>query len=140
NIGLKWRPRTTRAMFVLDENMLERHRRLLEAWRIHVSQVGVELARKGTLDENIIPLLHQLGRATFFTRDRDYYRPGLRHPRYCLVLLDVPLKQIPERIRRFLRHRSFRTWAQRKGAVIRVSEAGMSAWRLKARKVELVPW
>ena len=40
-------------------------------------------------DEDIIPLLHQLGSVTYFTLDRDYYQQHLCHLRYCLVWLDI---------------------------------------------------
>jgi hypothetical protein len=127
-------------MHVLDENIPEPERELLDAWRIRVRQVGVELARKGTSDENVLPLLHKLREVTFFTRDMDYYRRDWCHARYCLVILDVEESASAGMIRRFLRHRAFRTWAQRKGAVIRVSESGIRVWKLKAKKVELIPW
>jgi hypothetical protein len=54
--------------------------------------------------DEIIPLLHTLKRPTFFTRDHDYYKPYLRHPGYCLALLDVEFDEAAEYIRRFLRH------------------------------------
>ena len=98
-------------MFVLDENVPEPQRAFLEAWHIRVRQIGVELVRKGTLDENVIPVLHQLRGVTFFTRDQDYYRRDLCHPRYSLVFLEVRPKDFADTIRRFLRHRAFRTWA-----------------------------
>jgi hypothetical protein len=127
-------------MHVLDENFPRPQRALLERWRIHVRQVGFELARKGTLDENVLPVLHRLRRVTFFTRDEDYDQRDLRHPRYCLVFLDVDVNVMAERVRRFLRHRSFRTWAQRQGCVIRVCESGMFVWRPKAKQVEHIAW
>jgi hypothetical protein len=72
---------------------------------------------------------------TFFTRDKDYYRRDWCHARYCLVFLDVEESAAAETIRRFLRHRAFRTWAHRTGTVIRASESGMRVWRLKAKNV-----
>jgi hypothetical protein len=45
-----------------------------------------------------------------------------------------------ETIRRFLRHPAFRTWALRKGKVIRVAPAGMHVWQRHARELELIPW
>ncbi|MDE3077398.1 MAG: hypothetical protein KGJ86_18425 [Chloroflexota bacterium] len=76
-------------MNVLDESFLQDQRRLLAGWRIRVRQVGVELGRSGMKDDEIIPLLHQLRRPTFFSRDRDFYKPALRHPGYCLIWLEV---------------------------------------------------
>jgi hypothetical protein len=127
-------------MLVLDENLPDPERELLSAWRIRVRQLGVDLARKGTSDENVLPLLHELRGVTFFTRDVDYYRRDWCHARYCLVFLDVEPSASAEMIRRFLRHRAFRTWARRKGTVLRVSEGGLRVWRLKAKKVELISW
>lgn len=67
-------------MNVLDENIDEPQRQRLEARRIHVRQIGVELGRLGMKDRNeIIPLLHTLRRPTFFTRDCDFYHLELRH-------------------------------------------------------------
>jgi hypothetical protein len=82
-------------MHVLDENIPEPERDLLAAWGIRLRQVGVELARKGTSDENLLPLLHDLRQVTFFTRDLDFYRRDWCHARYCLVILDVQ-KPLPQ--------------------------------------------
>lgn len=41
--------------------------------------------------------------------DRDFSRPELCHLRYCLVYLDVKPDEAARYIRRFLRHKSFRT-------------------------------
>jgi hypothetical protein len=127
-------------MHVLDENIPEPERQQLAVWRIRVRQVGVELARKGTSDEHVLALLHELPGVTFFTRDLDYYRRDWCHARYCLVCLDAEESASAQMIRRLLRHRAFRTWAQRKGTVIRVSESGLRVWRLKAKKVEIIRW
>jgi hypothetical protein len=127
-------------MHVLDENIPEPEREHLAAWRIRVRQVGVDLARKGTSDENVLALLHELRGVTFFTRDLDYYRREWCHLRYCLVCLDVEESASAQTIRRFLRHRAFRTWAQRKGTVIRVSESALRVWKVKAKKVEIIRW
>jgi hypothetical protein len=76
------------------------------------------------LDENI-PSLLQLRRATLFTLDSGFYRRELCHPRYCLVCLDVHKEEAAAFIRRVLSHPEFATAAQRMGAVIRVSSAGL---------------
>ena len=44
-------------MNILDENIPKPQRELLEGRRISVRQVGVNIGRKGLLDEEIIPLL-----------------------------------------------------------------------------------
>jgi uncharacterized protein (DUF433 family) len=114
-------------MFILDENIgLEEKARLL-ARRLHVRQSGAEVGRMGMQDlEEIIPLLHSLGRLTFFTRDHDFYKPVLRHPQYCLVLLDVDMDEVAIYVRRFLRYPSFRTQARRMGKAIRVRPTSLS--------------
>ncbi len=53
-------------MNILDENIPKPQRELLEAWRIHVKQIGVNIGRKGMLDEEILPLLQRQRRPTFF--------------------------------------------------------------------------
>lgn len=91
-------------------------------------------------DDEIISLLHRLSRPTLFTRDRDFYHPELRHPRYCLVRLDVPRSESADYIRRLLRHPSFNTVAKRLGNVVRVSKGGLHAWRMNAEVEEMIGW
>ncbi|MGH9842196.1 MAG: hypothetical protein ACREEM_25880 [Blastocatellia bacterium] len=128
-------------MNVLDENIFEPQRRQLEAWKIHVRQIGVEIGRTGMDDrEEIIPLLHTLRRPTLFTRDRDFYDPWLRHPGYCLVFLEIKPDETAQFIRRFLRHSMFRNQAQRMGKVVRVHEDGIGFWQVKTDKSQEVAW
>ena len=63
-------------MLVLDENLPADQRQLLRKWRIRFRVVGVEIAESGAEDENLIPVLHSLPRPTFFTLDRNFYRPA----------------------------------------------------------------
>jgi hypothetical protein len=90
-------------------------------------------------DEETIALLHSLRRVTFFTRDRDFTDPRLRHADYCLVRLDCNQDDVAELIRRVLRHPELSTQAKRMGAVVRASEAGVRVWRPNA-PVQLLPW
>ena len=60
-------------MNVLDENLAEGQRLLLRRWRITTRQIGVDVGCRGMADEEIIPLLLELRRPTFFTRDADFY-------------------------------------------------------------------
>jgi predicted nuclease of predicted toxin-antitoxin system len=92
-------------MNLLDENVPESQRRLLRSRRVSVRQVGLDVGRKGMKDDEIISLLHQSDRLTFFTLDADFYDRRLCHAAYCLVYLDVEDELIAETIRRFLRHR-----------------------------------
>lgn len=116
-------------MNILDENIISWQSDRLTALKIHYRQIGVGLGRKGMDDrDQIIPLLHSLRRPTFFTRDHDFYKPDLCHAGYCLVYLDLAPDEVAEYIHRFLRHKSFRTQAQRMGKVVRVRHSGLSWW------------
>jgi hypothetical protein len=127
-------------MNVLDENVADEQRRLLARWKISCRQIGVEVGTKGMTDENIIPLLHALHRPTFFTRDVDFYRSGLRHDRYCLVWLDVGVADVAEYVRRFLRHPEFNSQAKRMGTVVGVAPSGLSIWRLREDRAVHSDW
>lgn len=127
-------------MNILDENILRDQRDLLRRWRIHVRHVGYDLFTKGVQDEGIIPLLQQRRRATFFTRDADFYRRDWCHGRYCLVYLNVDQEEAAASVRLLLRHPSFDTEAKRLGHVIRVSPAGLTFWRLHREREEHAAW
>jgi hypothetical protein len=114
---------------VLDENIVFEQRETLRRWRIPFRQIGYEISSKGIKDPQIIPLLLQLKRPTFFTRDFDYFDAELGHPGYCLVWLNVRPYYVATFIRRFLRHSDFRTHVQRLGKVIRVHPSGIEYWR-----------
>jgi hypothetical protein len=49
-------------MLVLDENLPASQRLLLRKWRIRFRVIGIDVANRGTDDENLLPLLHQLPR------------------------------------------------------------------------------
>lgn len=121
-------------MNILDENILEEQRLLLQKWRVSIHQIGHDVGRKGLKDKEIIPLLQQLRRSTFFTRDLDFYRRSLCHGRYCLVYMAVEKDEVARFVRRLLRHAEFNTEAKRMGAVIHISGRGISAWRPHAEK------
>ncbi len=128
-------------MNILDEDIGLSQRQQLEAWKIHFRQIGVEIGSSGMKDhEEIIPLLHRLKRPTFFTLDRGFYRPTLRHQGYCLVFLAVWEDEAAAYIRRFLRHVTFRTQAQRMGKVVRVYHSGVSYWHVNVKKAQALSW
>jgi hypothetical protein len=128
-------------MNVLDENIVLAEREQLIAWKIHFRRIGDTIGRRGMEDrQEIIPLLHTLRRPTFFTRDHDFYKPDLRHPGYCLALLDVAFDEAAEYTRRFLRHKAFRTQAQRLGKVVRVRHSGISYWQVKFEAERALSW
>ncbi len=128
-------------MNILDENIPFGQRQPLADRGIHFRQIAREIGREGLDDrEQIIPMLHRLRRPTFFTRDQDFYKPELRHPGYCLVYLDVLPGQVAEYIRRFLRHKAFRTQAQRMGKVIRLRHGGIGCWQVKLEAERALSW
>src|SRR5262245_47161099 len=120
-------------MNLLDENVPKKECEILRRGRIRFQKIGEGEGRTSMTAEDIIPHLHQLRAVTFFTLDVDYYHRRLCHEPYCLVFLDVDDEYTASTIRRFLRHRQFRTWAQRKGKVIRITPSGMHVWQLGAR-------
>jgi hypothetical protein len=117
-------------LIVLDENILDGQRRLLESWRIHARQIGVDFGHKGLKDEEIIVLLRRRRNITFFTRDQGFFLPTLRHGRYCLVVTSVGQSEVATFVRRFLRHRDFSTQTQRLGNVFRISHVGITFWQV----------
>ncbi len=127
-------------MNILDENIVDSQRRQLKSWRISVLQIGYEVGRKGMIDREIIPFLHQQNQPSFFTRDDDFYDRKLCHRGYCLVYLDVRKEEAAAFIRRLLRHREFKTKAKRMGKVIRAAHVGLSVWSVNAAEEEFTGW
>jgi hypothetical protein len=129
-------------MLIIDENISEIEVWRLREWRVWVRQIGPDVAKASTTDENILPVLHRLKTPTFFTRDRDFWHPKLCHARYALVFLDVPEHEgeIAVAIRRFLRHPAFNTHAKRMGKVIRIHFAGVQFWQLHKGALQSVEW
>jgi hypothetical protein len=127
-------------VIVLDENVFESQRIQLSRWRIHLCQIGRDIARKGILDDAIIPLLRQLRRPTFVSRDRDFFDKQLCNDRFCLAFLDVRPIEVADYVRRFLRHSEFKKWSQRKGSVVRVSSSGVIVWRANASDATRFRW
>jgi hypothetical protein len=127
-------------MNLLDENIPKPQRERLETWRIAVRQIGVGTGRRGSLDDEIISLLHGLQRPTFFTRDADFYERHLCHARYCLVCVAVEKSETAWFVRRLPRRPDFNTQAKRMGKVIRVSHAGVSFWQWRQARQGHVGW
>ena len=127
-------------MNVLDENILEGQRRLLQKWGIPFRQIGVEIGRKGIDDREIIRLLRSLRYPTLFAVDYHFYKRGLCHARYSLVQLDVAQPEAAHFIRRVLRHPDFNTHAKRMGVVIRASQTGLTVWRRNAELETHYAW
>lgn len=125
-------------MTILDENISVPQRELLDGWGIRTRHIGHDIGRSGMGDDEIIPFLHRHDGATFFTRDRDFFRPELCHAGYCLVCLFVEERQTAVLIRRALRHPALGTRADRLGSVIGAWPGRLQAWRLHAAgKIQL---
>jgi hypothetical protein len=127
-------------MNVLDENVVAQQCRLLQEWRIPFRQIGRHLSSHGTLDENLIPLLHRLPQPTFFTHDEDFFKVSLAHAHYALIYLDVTDTETAEFVRRFLGHPAFDTQAKRLGIVARVRPGGVQFWRKGQSGLQTVQW
>lgn len=112
-------------MNILDENIIESQIQLLRSWRIKAHRIGHEIGSPGMKDEAILPLLHQLRFATFFTRDLGFYEKNFCHPNYCIVSLTVGQNEVASFIRRFLKHPAWHTQNKRKGKVVRLTHTGM---------------
>ncbi len=91
-------------------------------------------------DDQIISFLHQQPGATFLTSDRDFWKRGLRHARYCLVCLFVERSEAGGFVRRFLQHPSFDTRAKRMGKVVAVRPEGLLIWELRAEERMDLAW
>jgi hypothetical protein len=125
---------------ILDENIAINQIQLLESWRIRVRQIGHEVGNQGMQDSDIIALLHNLKRSTFFTRDRDFFNPDLCHSNYCLVNLGINKKEAAQYIRRVLRHPMLNTETKRMGKVIRATPEALYVWRLNIRDKDILLW
>jgi len=91
-------------------------------------------------DDEIVVFLRRQRNITFFTRDAGFYLPQLRHPHYCLVVMNVGQNEVAMFVRRLLRHTHFDAQAKRMGRVIRVSHAGLALWRLRSQAEIHVDW
>ena len=127
-------------MVILDENIPESQWQLLRSWRIRALLVGLDISKKGIKDENLTRFLLKQPYPTFFTRDEGFYHKSLCHSGYSLVYLAVRLNESASFVRRLLRHTRFKTRAQRLGAVIRVSSAGLQIWRLRELRESVLSW
>jgi len=115
-------------MNVIDENVTEDQKRLLQDRRVRVRQIGSDVGEQGMGDDDVIALLHSLPRNTFFTRDSDFFSQDLRHANYCLVNLAVANNDVAEYVVRFLRHSKFSTQAKRSGVVAQAGYTGIRFW------------
>jgi hypothetical protein len=127
-------------MNVLDENVPDDQRAILGAKRIRVRQIGLDLGRSAMKDEDLIRLLHQLDRPSFFTLDVDFYDRRWRNEGFCLVYLDIDEDAAAEYIIRLLRHRELNTKAKRMGSIVRVTPGGLAVWRVRKEREDRLAW
>ena len=127
-------------MNILDENIPDDQRQILHAQRTRFHVIGRGIGRVGIKDEEIIPLLHNLGPATFLTLDLGFYRRDLCHPNYCLVCLDVHARNVAAFVRRFLRHPVSHTQMSRMGKVVRVTPTMLQVWEVHSEKRREFRW
>ncbi len=127
-------------MNILDEQILENQRQLLRSWRVPVRQIGYDVGRKGLKDKEIIPLLLELRKPTFFTLDFDFFESRLCHARHAIVCMNVGKHEAALYIRRLLKHPGLDTVATRMGNVIRLSSMGIGVWKLHAEKEIFIDW
>ena len=128
-------------MNILDENIVAGQRAQLRKWRIRFSHIGTDIGRQGMKDlTEVVPLLHNSRRPTFFTHDLGFFHLALCHKNYSLVCLDVSAKETAVYIRRFLRHPKFRTKKQRLGKVILARERSLSFWEIGNHQRQRLGW
>lgn len=127
-------------MNLLDENFPNDQREQLRKFGVVVRQIGHDEGHFGMTDAEIIPLLHRLGRVTFFTHDRDFSGPDQNHPGHCLVWLAVKQDWLAEYARRLLRHPEFDTTAKRLGKVLTVGTTGISVFERHRRSPRRIAW
>jgi hypothetical protein len=125
---------------ILDANVPVPERDKLRAWKVPCRRIGEELAQPDAADADLLSLFHRMGKVTFFTRDRDFWRAALCHPAYCLVYLDVPVLRTADFIRAFLRHPQFKTQATRLGKVVHAHEQGITVFSRLRTPTRTVPW
>jgi len=127
-------------VIVLDENIVDGQRLLLEGWNVTARQVGLDVGRKGLQDEEIVVLLRRLRQPTFFTRDLGVYTPELRHQHDAIVVAAVGQYELAAFVRRFLHHSEFDTHANRAGKIMRIASRGIAWWQLRRQQEAFVAW
>jgi hypothetical protein len=124
---------------VLDELFDESIYEQLKARRIAIDKIGAGFGKTGWLDEHILHALHG-SEKTFHTRDHGFYRRSHAHSSYCLVYYDVPLGEMSEYVRRFLRHPQFNTHAKRLGKVIKITTQRIEVWQRNHLTKAILRW
>jgi len=131
-------------MIVLDEQLLGRN---LEVEIAHWYQGTVQFItdlRPDTVikDDGIPELLRQQKQPTFVTiNEIDFWQKVDIDSLFCMVcfrLADTRAREIPSLLRSLLSQPEFDTKRKRMGAVIRVSDSGISYYRYNDRNVKRI--
>jgi hypothetical protein len=118
-------------VIVLDENIVDGQRLLLEGWNVTARQVGLDVGRKG--------LRRRHNRTTISSsRDLGFYTPELRHQHYAIVVAAVGQYELAAFVRRFLHHPEFDTHASRAGKIMRIASSGIAWWQLRRQQEAFV--
>ena len=125
---------------IFDENFPAPAVQVIRQKVASVAQVGQDWGESGWLDmEQILPQLHG-SRATFHTLDSGLFKRRYGHRSYCLVYYDVPEAELGDWVIKFLRHRSFRTHAQRLSKVVKVSPSKLAHWEFHEPRIKEIEW
>lgn len=119
-------------MIVVDEQIHGRRiRDAIAAW--YPGQVvSIKHLRPNTLvkDDAIPSLLRQVRQPTFITINADdFWRRMPAHRLYCIIAFPFPKErrhEVPELLRRLLRHPELRTKAQRMGKIMQVTPTSIA--------------
>ena len=122
-------------MYLLDENITKDQKELLERWRFHVKQIGVDFELKGIKDEQIVTLLQQTNGILFITRDSDFFKKEYCHSKYCIVFLDIEKYEVAYFIRKFLKHPLFNNNNKRMGKVFKITQTFIQYYNLKSNEI-----
>ena len=128
-------------MIILDHNIPDDQAEQLRRWRIHFRQIGFEVGRPEWDDQQeILRFLHATKQITCFTRDLGFFRAPLRHAKYCLVALTVPVLETAHYISKLLRHPDFNTRVKRNGKVMKVSTKSITFWKIGRQRQSTARW
>lgn len=127
-------------MNIIDENITQDQKELLEKWGIRVKQIGNDIKSKGITDNDIISFLKEHSGILFITRDDDFYKQKYCHEKYCIVYLEVERNEVAYFIRKFLKHELFNTKAKRLGKVIKASQQFISYWQVHKKSFDKLEW
>ncbi len=127
-------------MLLLDENIVEDQRLLLEKWKIRARQIGIQKFLKGIQDEQIISIMHRFRRTTFLTNDSGFYSNRYCHPSYGIAFFDVDAEETAFYIRKFLKHKLFNTMSKRLGKVAKVSQSLITYYTKPTGAIQQLKW